>query len=282
MRRILFLVLLPVAVAVVVTMPGWTGVPESSEAAQPAVVPVSLEGFYPPKAPGPLYLMEMHKLSAPFSGMMSDLFEGDQANALANFEAFKAQYLKVAAMVPEWEQAYPIGPVDELGRAIKTGEQAGVMQAAEAIGKACHNCHASAMVPVQQRFHWGDFGVIAVTDPMTGHDASFVQLMHLIESDLSGIGNDLQQGQIENARGHAQGLAARYATLKETCTACHESERAYFVDDRVMQTIADLKPALEADPVQPETVGRLLQIIGQESCFKCHLVHLPAAYSAHR
>lgn len=282
MKRVTYLILLVTLAAAAVSLSGRTEVPAEASSVQTMAVPVSLESYYPPQAPGPVYLMEMHKLSTPFSGMMSDFFEGDQANALANYEAFRAQYLKIAGMVPEWQQAYPIGPVDELGTAIKAGEQAGVMQAAEAVGKACHNCHVSTMVPVQQRFHWGDFGAIAVTDPIGKHDASFVQLMHLIESDLSGIGNDLQQGQIENAKAHVQGLAQRFGTLQETCAACHDSERAYFVDNRVMQAIADLQPALEANPVQPEIVGRLLQTIGQESCFGCHLVHLPAAYASHR
>ena len=279
MKRVVHLVVVTMLVA---GMAWLTGRTEEPSAATPGAVPSSLDKLYPPHAPGPVYLMEMHKLSAPFSGMMSDFLEGDQANAVANFEAFRAQYLKLSAMVPEWQQAYPIAPVDELGTVLRSGDQGGVMQAAEAVGRVCHTCHATAMVPAQQRYHWGEFGAITVTDPVAGRDVSFVQFMHLIESDLSGIGNELAQGQKENAAAHAQGLAARYATLKETCGACHDSERAYYVDDRVVQVIADLQPALAADPVQPEQVGRLLQTIGQGSCFKCHLVHLPAAYSAHR
>ncbi|HOD65444.1 MAG TPA: hypothetical protein PKW75_08445 [candidate division Zixibacteria bacterium] len=250
-----------------------------TEAAPPgaALLPPSLNKLYPPEAPAPVYLIEMHALAAPLSGMMSDLMEGDHANAMANFEAFRAQYAKVAELVPEWRHEFPTGPVETLATALRSGDQGAVMRAGDAVGRACHGCHLQTMVPAQHRFHWGDFGAISVTDPVIGQDMPFAQFMHMLDGDLAGIGNDLKQGQPENARRHAEGLAARYATLEEVCGVCHDTDRKYYVDEKVMQMIADLPAALENG--KPENLGALLQGIGQESCQKCHLVHIPAAYA---
>jgi len=43
--------------------------------------------------------------------------------------------------------------------------------------------------------------------------------------------------------------------------------------------IDKLNTALSGEAVEPQLVGGLLQQIGQESCSKCHLVHVPSVYS---
>ena len=254
----------------------------SSSPPPPQTLPPSLDRLYPPAAEAPVYLLAMIELGAPFSAIVVDVLGEDWTNAEADFNAFKGSYVKTAAMVPEWNDLMPLAPLDTLGAAISAHDRGQTMAAYEKVGAACHACHAVGMVPVQQRYHWGDFETIVVGDSLTKGDLPFARLMRMMETSLTGSVVDVQQGQIENARRHFEHFNVRFQSMTETCVACHESERRYFVDDQVQQMIAGWREQLYAPTPDAAAIGRLTEGIGMESCHKCHLVHLPAAYSPYR
>ncbi|MBI5267288.1 MAG: hypothetical protein HY851_08660 [candidate division Zixibacteria bacterium] len=258
------------------------GVTWGQSAPEPVVLPPTLDNFYPPKAPAPVYLINMIQLATPFSGVASDLMQGDMENVGKTYEKFRTQYVAVSKMVPEWTSSFPMGPVDELGAALGGKDPSKVMAAMDKVGQVCNGCHIPAMAAAQQRYHWGTYDNIAATDPLSKQTVPFSVLMQMIDGSLSGIETDVEQGQIENARATALGLKARFGELKEVCAACHDSERKYYVDESVMGKIDQLQAALAANPVDPKAIGGLVQGIGFESCHKCHLVHNPAAYSKYR
>lgn len=244
-----------------------------------AGLPASLDRHYPPEAQGPAFWLAMHGMSAPFSAFVSDMMEGDVPNAKANFGTFRERYLEVAKMVPEWTPLFPAAPLDEAAAAIESGDQARVMASVQKIGQTCHSCHVANMPAAYFRYHWGDFAAITATDPVTRQDVPFPVFMQMLEADLIGIGNDLAQGQPEAAAAHARSLGPRYAELKETCTACHETPRHYYVDDTVMKMIGRLEAEFADGSADPRVVEETTRAIGMESCGKCHLVHVPAAYA---
>jgi hypothetical protein len=210
---------------------------------------------------------------------MSDWMEGDPANSQTNYDTFKTKYLAASKLVPEWQAYYPSEPLEALGVALKSGDQVKIMVAYENVGKLCHDCHVRTMAPTQLKYHWGDFEMITVTDPVTNSDVPFSRFKLMMEMEFSGIGTDLGQGQPENALNHLNGFEQRFQALKETCDACHDSERKYFVDDSITGMIDNLKTKLNETTIDAGAVGELLQGIGQESCSKCHLVHVPGAYA---
>ncbi len=65
--------------------------------------------------------------------------------------------------------------------------------------------------------------------------------------------------------------------VKETCAECHDTERKYYIDTEIESMIDSIGTVLQNPSVDAGKVQALGQGIGQESCFKCHLVHLPAA-----
>lgn len=133
------------------------------------------------------------------------------------------------------------------------------------------------MAAVQQKYHWGDFQSISLTDPVSHGSVPFAAMMQMLDGDLSGVQVDLVEGQIDQARQHVSGLAARYGAVKEACGACHDSERRYYVDSSITEMIDALATSLEGANVDPGKAQKLAQGIGMESCHKCHLVHGPAA-----
>lgn len=242
-------------------------------------LPETLNAFYPPVAGQPIYLAKMLDLETSFSGIVVDLMEDDIAGACGSFDDFVGKYREVAGIVPEWKGKYPEQPVKELGAALAAGDRKRAMNAFAEVGGVCHRCHVEAMVPVQQKFHWGDFGAIAIQDPLSGAATGYPQFKQYLAANLAGIAVDLGQGQADNARRQFQGFQARFQALADSCQKCHESKSRYYVDREVQDTVEEIGKAFTSRTVAADEVIVLTRKIGRESCFKCHLVHLPAAFA---
>lgn len=246
--------------------------------------PSVLDAMYPPNTEQPVYQLKMMEMEMSMSGILVDLFENDMENVKANFESFMTKYKEVAKLVPEWENKYPLEPVDGLGNALLSGEQEKVMMAFAELGKVCMDCHVETMAKVQQKYHWIDFREVKTTDPLTSEEVNFPAFKKYLSTSFSGIGVNLQEGQIENALKQFEGFSARFRTLKETCEDCHgRSDRKYYVDENVQAVVDKLGQAL-GDPssINQEQIQGLMMAIGIESCGKCHLVHVPAALAKMR
>jgi hypothetical protein len=242
--------------------------------------PSSLDSLYPPNKNEPVYLLKMFELGTFFSGIVADLFENDAQNAKGNFEKFREKYIEVSKLVPEWEKDYPMDRLDELKIALDTGTQGKIMAATEKVGKTCHQCHVSNMAKVQQKYHWGDFETIKIKDPLTNEEVGFSQLKQGLNVNFVAIGLNIKQGQKENARKQFQAFNARFRALGSTCQNCHKKrEIKHYVDQRVSSLIENIELELSRSAHDQNVVSSLTQKIGMESCFKCHLVHIPSAFA---
>jgi hypothetical protein len=246
------------------------------------LLPRSLDALYPPASGQPVLLMKMLELNTHLTGIVVDLFENDLENARANFGKFESVYAETQRLVPEWTDDFPRKPVNDLGRALSSGDQGKTMGAVKTIGMGCDGCHQQTMANVQQKYHWPDIRSIIVTDPLTKADVEFPEFKEYLNAAFTGIAVDAGQGQGDNARRQFQGFRARFQTLSETCETCHDTERKYYVDAHVRALIDDLGKALDSSEINLKEVGELSEKIGTESCFKCHLVHAPAALAKAR
>lgn len=244
-----------------------------------AALPASLDALYPPNAKEPVLLVSMHRLNAALAGIAVDISENDRQGAVADFETFRSAYNETASLVPEWKSQYPAGPVEELGKVMPQGAPGDVMAAVGRVGAVCHDCHVATMVPVQLKYRWPGYGEIVVHDPVTNADLDYAAFMQMLNASLAGVGVDLGQGQPENARAQLAALRSRMVVLRESCDACHDTERAYFVDGRIESLLAEMERALGAASPDPVAVASLSRRVGEESCSGCHMVHLPSAYS---
>lgn len=246
--------------------------------------PSALDAMYPPNMENPEYQLRMMEMEIPMAGIIVDLNENDKNNAIVNFETFRTKYGEVAKLVPEWENKYPLKPVDDLGKALQNGEQERVMAAFSELGKVCMDCHIETMTKVQHKYYWMDFRDIRTVDPLTNEELKFPAFKQFLNASFFGIGVDLQEGQIGNALKQFEGFNARFQSLKDTCEDCHgTSERKYYVDESVQDGIDRLGQGLK-DPgsLNPEQLQGLIMSIGIESCGKCHLAHVPAAFTKMR
>jgi cytochrome c556 len=242
--------------------------------------PSSLDSLYPPQTEQPEYLFRKLGMSTFLFGIVADLLEKDVQNLKTSYENFRVHYIEISKLVPEWEKAFPLSPVDELGEAIEGGDQEKVMGVFEKLGKVCHDCHVVNMAKVQQKYRWMDFSEIKVKDPLSEEELDFTRLKQSLNTNFSGILIDVEQGQGENAQKHLQDFKARFQVLKDTCEDCHGTdERKYYADENIQTLIDEMGKALSSSPIDPKAVRELAMGIGMDSCTKCHLVHVPAAYA---
>ncbi|NJD77168.1 MAG: cytochrome c [Candidatus Methanoperedens sp.] len=248
-------------------------------------LPKSLDNLFPPKADRPVWLIGMLAQGTYFASIAADLSENDLENARDDFKKFKAQYKNNSKLVPEWEGFFLMYPADSLEAALKTGDRNKIMAAYGNMGQVCENCHSVNMPKVQMKYHWRTldgkkFEEISVH--LANESISFSRLMQLIDANFVGVGADIGQNQIENARLRFNEFNMTFQAMKGTCGNCHTSKREYYIDEDVQARIDTLGQALSESPVDSNKVGKLSQEIGEESCFKCHLVHVPAALAQKR
>ena len=246
-------------------------------------LPASLDNYFPPKAQAPIWLIEMFALASPLESIDVDLQQGDIAGAKANYTAFKTQYAKMAEMVPEWKTRFPMAPVEALGKALESGDPKQVGPAMGQVGQVCGSCHLANQTKAFVKYHWPDFEALKLTDPVSKESVAWVDYMRAMAGAFTGISNDLQQGQVDNARKNFDAFSARIKGLeKEGCVKCHNTPRTYFVDPASLAMVDKLGQALKASPPDAKAIAELGGAIGNETCMKCHLVHVPAAATRER
>lgn len=209
-------------------------IPGKASFAEP---PASLDSLYPPYAQYPVFLVKMHEMSGAFVGILSDLFEGDRVNSERNYLAFKSKYNEISELVPEWKELTPPEPVQQLGKALKSGNKDSIMASFGAVEQICHDCHESNMTSVQIKYHWKDFAKIQIDDPVTGQRLPFNKYMQFLDLAFSGIMNDVVQNQPKAALAYLDQFSQRLNTLGEACFECHTTERYYFVDEEIIQSL---------------------------------------------
>jgi len=250
-------------------------------------LPASLDQYYPPQSPEPVWFLAMLGMAQPFSASVADAVETDFENSLKDFEAFKQAYLDNSKKVPEWTERFPTEPIDRFGEAISSKDISRIMAEADSVGMVCHDCHVQNMVLAQQKYRWPNFDEIGLTDPITEQDVTWTNLMRMMESSYTAIGIDLTQGQSDQARNQFQAFNARFNAVSVACMTCHETGRYYFVSNDITDMINQIGTELDRPTIDVEKVNGLLQNVGMESCIKCHMVHVPSAYgkqllSSHR
>ncbi len=249
----------------------------SSNAAVLDPLPASLDRLFPPQSATPVYRDQMAELGFAYSAIFDDLEERDLDEARHSFESFRDRYRQVAGLVPEWRSRMPEAVLRPLESALRSGDVARSRDALLALRGTCAGCHNANMTRVQQVFHWGDFRRIEAIDPVAGRSVPFSALKWAMQDSFVGVMTDARQQQRARAQQHFREFAARFDALRRTCAGCHGDEVPKYAGAAIGNRITQLGLLLQAEPIVAAQVDVLTRQIDSQSCFKCHLVHLPAA-----
>jgi len=260
----------------------------------PRTLPTSLNKLYPPvSGTEPVWLNHMKELAYPYEGIMIDVKENQLNLAIEHFNKMKALYQEVSHLVPEWTKLFPQEPIERLGKALKSGKIDEIQAAYDVLGRVCFDCHIENLPKVQHKYAWGQFHLLLVSDNLTNDIIKFSQYMKFMGMSLTAVSIDLEEGQVEQARKHFKDFNARFNNLESVCKNCHRKKdpetgiskvikRKYFVDENIQTQVALLGQLIETDQPDIIKIKQVSDEIATDSCYKCHLVHVPATYSRYK
>jgi hypothetical protein len=237
-------------------------------------LPESLDKFYTgstPEVPGSEYLGEMFALAGPFEGIVTNLQEGDMANATVSYNVFASEYKNVSKKVPEWRGYFDIATVDKLGNDLKKNNVPAAFQDIGTIGATCSNCHADHQPQVWAKYYWRDFDTVNVSTSQG--NMSWTPAMTALAGAFDGIGVNAAEGKQNEANNSFNQFKALYTDVKTACDNCHDTPRLYYVSDDVFAKIDQMGQNITAGNLQ--NAGAIQQELGIQ-CYKCHVLHMPA------
>jgi len=227
---------------------------------------------------GAQYTNEMLELGMRMGATITDARRGEHEQAKASFAQLKAQYEKVAGMVPSWKLRFPSQPLQALSTALdRKADVKELDPLTKKVEAVCTACHVRSMFPVQARYRWGNFSEAGVRDD-NGRWISFHEIMIDLSNHVGAIRNDVTQGRIKEARVEYGHLKERFTMMELTCQSCHSQPREYFIDARVKGRLLRLGGLLRKGSKDVAAYTTLMGKLTDMSCIPCHQVHMPAAY----
>lgn len=237
--------------------------------------PKSLDRYYPEGQP-PVYLQRMFDMATPMEGIAINAQEGDWTNAKISFQAFSAAYRNNSKLVPEWKHYFDMGIVKKIGHDIDA-KSPSVLTDIGSLGQTCEKCHKENKFQVWIKYNWKNFDEINVNTTNPGEPvAPWPDAMEkYLAPSFDGMPINLAEGNTDKANQSFDAFRTQLLNFKDACKECHgDVERKYFVSSDEMAIVDQLGIQVKAGNLAG--VGPIMEQIGNDICYKCHVLHEPA------
>lgn len=246
-------------------------------------LPTSLDKYYKNTQPQPPeYLIKMFELGESMQGIGVNIQQGDIPNAKKSYAAFYQNYKNSANMVPEWKEYYDVNAVEKMGASLDNGNIQAVFESMGQIGASCVKCHTEKMTPVWNKYNWMDFSKITMDTPNPSEPKlpwAQAKLKYMVIG-FDGIGVNIKNGNQSGAKQSFVLFSAMFDSMNATCASCHPSPPGHYVGAEVRAMINKMGEEINVGNLS-EAEG-IRQGIGMESCYRCHVLHMPAQFARAR
>lgn len=240
-------------------------------------LPSSIDQYYQSKPP--VYLISMFELGAAMMGIGVNLQQGDMANAKKSYDDFSKKYKDSSDMVPEWKKFYDQSTVEKIGVSLDSGDVPTVFENIGKVGVACAKCHKEKMPQIWNKFNWNDFGKLNLNTPNPDEPVlpfSLAKIKYLAPG-YDGIGVNIKNNNQKGAQESFGLFKTMFDNLNSTCSSCHASAPKYYVSADIRAMIDTMGEKINSGNLS-EAEG-LRMGIGMESCYKCHVLHMPSQFA---
>ncbi|HEY9245968.1 MAG TPA: hypothetical protein VIO11_03885, partial [Candidatus Methanoperedens sp.] len=240
-------------------------------------LPLSLDKYY--KTAPPEYLLKMFDMGEAMQGIAVNIRQGDMNRARESFKAFKEKYEASSGMVPEWRKYYDLKAIARLGSALEAGKTPEIFEAMGEVGSTCSGCHRNTMAMVWNRYNWKDFDKLKMASPNPGEAPlrwGEAKMKYLVVG-FDGIGINIRNNNQAGAQQSFELFRKMFDNLNSTCSSCHAGERRYYVSGDIRAMITSMGEKINARDLKG--AEELRHAIGMESCYGCHVLHMPAQYA---
>lgn len=235
-------------------------------------IPGSFDKYY--KTQPSEYLLKMNELSSSMENVVIDLQDGNLSSANQSFKIFSRNYKNSSKMVEDWERYYDTGEIDDLGKAINSGNISEAFEMMDNVRDACTDCHREIRYVVWAIYDWKDFGDVKMntTDAKKSRVSWTTAKTKYLSPGFEGIGIGIRKGQKEQAMKSFELFKKMFLNMKDACSSCHSTERKYYVNEDVISMINNMENEISTGNLDKAEKIRLE--IGNE-CHKCHVIHEP-------
>jgi cytochrome c556 len=208
-----------------------------------------------------------------------NLQQGDTVNAKKSYEDFLKKFEDSSNMVPEWKQFYDQGAVEKIGTSLDSGDVPAVFENIGKVGAACVKCHTEKMPQIWNKYNWNNFSELTMSTPnpdepvLAFPDAKIKYLA----PGFDGIGVNIKNNNQKGAQESFGLFKTMFDNLNSTCSSCHASSPKYYVSADIREMIDTMGEKINSGNLS-EAEGLRMRI-GMESCYKCHVLHMPAQYA---
>jgi cytochrome c556 len=240
-------------------------------------LPSSIDQYYQTKPP--VYLISMFELGDAMMGIGVNVQQGDMANAKKSYDDFFKKFKDSSDMVPEWKKFYDQGTVEKIGASLDSGNVPAVFENIGKAGAACEKCHMEKMPQVWNKYNWNNFSKLTLNTPNPDEpvlpfpDAKIKYLA----PGFDGIGVNIKNNNQKGAQQSFILFKTMFNNLNSTCSSCHVSPRNYYVSADIQAMIDMMGEKINSGNLTE--AERLRMDIGMESCYRCHVLHMPSQFA---
>lgn len=241
------------------------------------VFPSSIDQYYQSRPP--VYLISMFELGAAMMGIGVNLQQGDIANAKKSYVDFSKKFKDSSDMVPEWKKFYDQSTVEKIGTSLDSGDVPAVFDNIGKVGEACVKCHKEKMPQVWNKYNWNDFGKLTLKTPNPDEPVLPFPLAKIkyLAPGYDGIGVNIKNNNQKGAQESFGLFKTMFDNMNSTCSSCHVSPPKYYVSEDIRVMIDTMGEKINSGNLS-EAEGLRIGI-GMESCYRCHVLHMPAQYA---
>lgn len=240
-------------------------------------LPLSIDQYYQSRPP--VYLISMFELGTAMMGIGVNLQQGDMANAKKSYIDFSKKFKESSDMVPEWKKFYDQGTVDKIGTSLDSGNVPAVFENIGKVGEACVKCHKEKMPQIWIKYNWNDFGKLTMNTPNPDEPILPFPLAKIkyLASGYDGISVNIKNNNQKGAQESFGLFKKMFDNMNSTCSSCHASPPKYYVSADIQAMIDTMGEKINSGNLS-EAEGIRIGI-GMESCYRCHVLHMPAQYA---
>lgn len=240
-------------------------------------LPLSIDQYYQSRPP--VYLISMFELGTAMMGIGVNLQQGDMANAKKSYIDFSKKFKESSDMVPEWKKFYDQGTVDKIGTSLDSGDVPAVFENIGKVGEACVKCHKEKMPQIWIKYNWNDFGKLTMNTPNPDEPILPFPLAKIkyLASGYDGISVNIKNNNQKGAQESFGLFKKMFDNMNSTCSSCHASPPKYYVSADIQAMIDTMGEKINSGNLS-EAEGIRIGI-GMESCYRCHVLHMPAQYA---
>lgn len=234
--------------------------------------PSSLSQWYKPENKRQVWLHNMFKLRREMQAV-EFYAQNQNPEQLAKWsKRLTEHYLKIADMVPEWQDKLSSTIIAELMLQIEQKRFIEIPKTLKALKQNCQSCHTDYQATTAAMYRAPNFsGLSLITNKHSETRISYTQHMDALSKQVNQIKIASEDRFNALALSSLTELEQGMNLLGKTCTNCHKNEIEAYPSQVMKNTLGQLEQSLKTGSLKEQ--GRALGTLAVQACARCHGTH---------